>query len=353
MKRDIKAIVFAKANAVEIRRLTLPPCGPTEVVCETLYSFVSPGTELRVLSGVGESEGKFPLIPGYSWVGRVIEVGAELRGWKEGDLVTGRNPVPVPGIGFLWGGQASHHRAEVTGYDGVLKLPEGAEPWAYLAAEVAAIAWRGVSMAFPAPGETAVVIGQGLIGAFNALWLVHRGVRVIVADVVEERLARARKWGVSAAVNPKAGDARERILGLAPGGADIVIEASGSRAGVELANRVLRQPAARTANADYPVAALHGNAHYWPRLVYQASYFHSHDGRPGGLTGGEGALILKPADRTVGDRLQVLEMIRRGKLPLEDIVAGPTPAEAAPEAYFKLRDNPHSIHTIVYRWGEE
>ncbi|MBU4366411.1 MAG: zinc-binding dehydrogenase [Kiritimatiellae bacterium] len=350
MKQKIKAIVFTAPNQIQIREFELPPCGPQEVICETIYSFVSPGTELRVLSGVAESKGKFPLIPGYSWVGRVIEVGTELKGWKEGDLVTGRNPIRIPDLGFMWGGQASHHRAEVTGYDSVLKLPEGANPWNYIAVEVSAISWRGVSIAFPAPGETAVVIGQGLIGAFNALWLLHHGARVIVVDLVEARLARARKWGVAATVNPKDGDARAQILALVPGGADIVIESSSSKPGVELASQILRQPTPRVMNTDYPVAALHSNAHFWPRLVYQASYTHSHEVRPGGLTGSEGTLVMKPGDRTVGDRLQVLELIRRGKLCVEDIVKAPTPVEEAPGAYFKLRDNPDKYNTIVYQW---
>ena len=351
MNRKARAIVFTNPNEVGVQPITLPACGPKEVVCETIYTFVSPGTELRVLSGMLESKGKFPLIPGYSWVGRVIEVGSDLKGWNEGDLVTGRNPLRVLGIGSLWGGQASHHRAEVSGYDSVLKLPDGADPWEYVAAEVAAIAWRGVSSAFPAPGETAVVIGQGLIGAFNALWLLHHGARVIAVDLVEARLARARRWG-AATVNPKDGHAREQILALAPDGADIVIESSSSRPGVELANQVLRQPAPRVMNTDYPVAALHGNAHFWPRLVYQATYTHPHDVRPGGLTGGEGALVLKPGDRTVGDRLQVLELVRRGKLPLADIVTNATPVAEAPHAYLTLRDNPDRYNTIVFDWRE-
>ncbi len=349
MNRHAKAVVFTRPNEVALQPVTLPACGPGEVVCETLYSFVSPGTELRVLSGVSESKGKFPLVPGYAWVGRVIEVGGELQGWKEGELVTGRNPVPIPGLGFLWGGQASHHRAEVTGYDSVLKLPEGADPWDYVATEVAAISWRGVSSAFPAPGETAVVIGQGLIGAFNALWLLQHGARVIAVDPVASRLARARKWGCRA-VDPAAGDAREQIAALAPGGADLVFESSGSRAGVELAGRVLRQPSARVMNTDYPVAALHGNAHFWPRLVYQANYTHTHETRPGGLAGGEGALVLKPGDRTVGDRLQVLERVRRGELPLADLATEATPVAEAPEAYARLREHPDRYHTLVFDW---
>lgn len=349
MSKQIKSIVFTNPNEIAIQSVALPACGPTEVLCETIYSFVSPGTELRILSGVKESKGQFPVIPGYAWVGRVIEAGRELKGWKAGDLVTGRNPIAIPDIKALWGGQASHHRAEVSGYDSVLKLPDGADPWDYVAVEVAAISWRGVSAAFPAPGETAVVIGQGLIGAFNTLWLRHHGARVIAVDLVEARLARARKWG-ALTVNAADGDAREQILALAPDGADIAIESSGSKPGVELANRVLRQPASRVLNDDYPVAALHANAHFWPRLVYQATYTHSHEVTPGGLTGGEGTLVLKPGDRTVGDRLQVLELVRQSKLPLADIVTDAVPVAEAPQAYFDLRDNPDQHNTIVFDW---
>ncbi|MCF7838919.1 MAG: zinc-binding dehydrogenase [Candidatus Marinimicrobia bacterium] len=353
MQRDIRAIVFTNPNEIEVQAVPLGACGAREVVCETIYSFVSPGTELRVLSGVAESQGKFPLIPGYSWVGRVIEVGSELRGWAVGDLVTGRNPIRIPELGFLWGGQASHHRCEVTGYDSVLKLPAGAAPWDYVATEVAAISWRGVSMTFAAPGETAVVVGQGLIGAFNALWLLHMGARVIVVDLVASRLERALRWGATAAVNAAGGDALEQVRALAPGGADIVIEASSSRPGVELANQVLRQPYPRVMNCGYPVAALQGAAHFWPRLVYQANYTHTQEVKPGRLSGGEGALVMKPGDRTVDDRLAVLDLTRRGKMPLADIVTEATPVEQAPEAYLALRDHPDQYNTIVFDWRKE
>ena len=350
MQRRIKAIVFPRPNEVALQTFAMPDCGPDEVVCESIYSFVSPGTELRILAGSRESAGKFPLIPGYSWVGRVIEVGSNLRGWSEGDLVSGRNPIPVPGAGFMWGGQASHHRCEVTGYDSVLKLPPGADPWNYVPTEVAAISWRGASIAFARSGETAVVIGQGLVGAFAARWLMLMGARVIAVDTVASRLERAGRWGAAAVVDALGPDTREQILAQAPGGADIVIEASGSRGGVELANAVLRQPEARRTHSDYPVARLHADAHYWPRLVYLATYSHTHQIEPGEFSGGEGAVVLKPSDRTVGDRLAVMEQIRLGLLPLGDIVAAPTPVAQAPEAYFELRDNPHSRSTIVFDW---
>ena len=41
-----KAIVFPKPHEIAFREFDLPPCGPDEIVAETLYSFVSPGSEL-------------------------------------------------------------------------------------------------------------------------------------------------------------------------------------------------------------------------------------------------------------------------------------------------------------------
>jgi len=80
-------IIFAAPNEIAFADFELPACGPNEIVAETIFSFVSPGTELRGLRGEGESRGRFPLIPGYSWVGRVIAVGSRLpdSSWAVGD----------------------------------------------------------------------------------------------------------------------------------------------------------------------------------------------------------------------------------------------------------------------------
>ncbi len=351
MSLAARAILFPAPGEIEFTTLDLPPCGEQEVIAETIYTFVSPGTELRVLAGTSESKGRFPLIPGYAWVGRIIEVGSGVKGWQVGELVTGRNPRPIPGITQLWGGQASHHRCEVTGYDAVLKLPAGADPWDYVMTEVAAISWRGVSAAFPAPGETAVVVGQGLIGAFNARWLLAHGARVIVVDLEQTRLERARRWGVVAALNGRAADIREQVLAYCPpGGADIAIDASASLAGARLAASVLRQPVYRSLHEAYPVGMLRSAAAIWPRLVFQATYTWQEPLGPGGLSAGEGVLVLKPGDRTVGDRLAVIDQIRTGNLPVADLLEAPTPVEQAPEAYRLLRDHPEALSAVAYAW---
>ena len=87
-KIKAKTIVFDKPNSVVLGEIELQGCGDDEILAETIFSFVSPGTELRVLSG-NQPNTNFPLIPGYSWVGRVIEVGRNVKGWQQRELVSG------------------------------------------------------------------------------------------------------------------------------------------------------------------------------------------------------------------------------------------------------------------------
>lgn len=342
-----RAIVFDKPNSVVLQDIELQACGEDEILAETIFSFVSPGTELRVLGG-NQPSTTFPLIPGYSWVGRVIEVGKNVRGWQEGELVSGRNAIPVSGIEYCWGGQAGHHRCNPSGT--VVKLPQGANPWEYVHAEVASISYRGVTSAYPLPGETAVVIGQGMIGAFNTKWLLLHGARVIAVDVEDFRLEPARKWGVAAALNAKDSDIRETILSYCNGGADIVVESSASVQGAKLAADLLRKPAPQTMGSVYPVGAMHANAHLWPRLVFQASYHPLIETKPQGLQKVEGVVVLQPFDRSVGDRLAVVEHIRKGDLPVSDIIDAPTPVSDAPKAYMELKNSPDKIRGLAFNW---
>ncbi|MCL5674717.1 MAG: zinc-binding dehydrogenase [Candidatus Omnitrophica bacterium] len=350
MERKVKSIVFTEPGEIELQTFDLSDCGKDEIICKTIYTFVSPGTELRVLSGISESKGKFPLIPGYSWVGKIIETGSDVKGWKIGELVTGRNVLPVQGINQLWGGQSGYHRTLIKGYDSALKLPESVDPWDYVHTEVAAIAYRGVSCAYPSEGETAIVIGQGMIGAFVARWLLYYGARVIVMDIVESRLERARKWGVTAAITGGASDTREQILAYCPEGADIVIEASSSIAGAKLAGSLLRQPVPRTLNRHYAVSSMHSNAHLWPRLVFLATYTDTLEMGPAGLSQVEGSVVLKPGDRTVNDRLEVIDKIKKGCLPVKDIIEKPVPVDECVKAYKNLRDEPGKYSTLAFEW---
>lgn len=334
MSRNFQAVVFTAPNEIELRHFELPACGPKEIAVKTLYSMVSSGTEGRVLAGHYGAEGKFPLIPGYSVVGEVIEVGDEAGAWKIGDLVSSGNPQRVAGIHHQWGGHASQHLYDA---EKPVLLPRGAAPLDYVVAELGAISFRGVMAASPRRGETAAVIGQGLIGAFSGAWLGVLGCRVVVADVAPSRLERALARGVAGAVNAREDNALARLKSLC-GGADIVVESSGNARGFALATSLLKEDWSDGAKTNAP------------RLVLQANYIEEIPLNPCGFFGGEAVQVFAPVDRRRSDRLAVVEHLRRGDLRASDFVGEIVSPDDAPAAYARLRDAPDECFSVVFDW---
>jgi 2-desacetyl-2-hydroxyethyl bacteriochlorophyllide A dehydrogenase len=350
MKQNkIQAIVFEAVGQIALAEFELGPCGDRDIVVRTLFTMVSTGTELRVLGGHYGAKENFPLIPGYSVIGEVIAVGSEVKDYRVGDLVSGRNPKPVPGIKSQWGGQASRHVYVTTGEDRPVVLPAGANPLDYVITEVSSISYRGAQAAAPQPGETAVVLGQGVIGAFSAAWLQALGCRVIVADLEPKRLARSLAGGAAVAVNIADGHAAERILALCDGGADIVVESSGTPAGAQLACRLVRRrPQAFT--GPYRVEPMSFYAGRWSRLVFQANYLEEISINPFNFFPGEGLTVITPADHSVEDRQAAVEAIRRGAIRTSDFVQQAVPFTDAPQAYAALRDDKNNNFALVFDW---
>jgi len=345
--KSAKAIVFENVNKIGFGEYEFAVPAPDEVVVETAYSFVSPGTELRVLGGHYGVDGRFPLVPGYSIVGRVSEVGPEAKGWRVGDWVSGRNPRSLPGIHAQWGGHASTHVYSTTGEDRPVLLPADCAPLDYVIAETAAISRRGAEAARPQAGESAVVIGQGLIGAYSTAWLQHFGCRVVVVDLDDSRLERALRLGASLAVRADEPDIIERLQVFLNGGADIVVEASGVRPGVEIAYKLLRRTPQKY-SSNYAVEPIHLHSNNWPRLVMQANYLDEVSHNPHNFTPGEGCVVLSPSDRGIEDRQRTVEDLRRGHIKSADFIDAVVPVDQAPAAYEALAKKEY--FSVVFDW---
>ncbi|MDA3963708.1 MAG: zinc-binding dehydrogenase [Planctomycetota bacterium] len=350
MGQIVRAIVFTEPGHVALGTFELPEMQSHHLLIKTLYTFVSPGTECRVLMGHYGASGNFPLIPGYACVGEIIAVGTDVTGYRVGDRVSYCPDIDdelIPqGIHSHWGGQVSHHLLPVTS-EPVL-LPADADPLAYAPAQVAAISLRGVTAAQAQTGETAVVIGQGPIGAFSTAWLLARGCRVIVVDVSQSRLDRALANGATAAVDNSQANALERISAYLPqGGADIVIETAGISATVHLAHQLLR----RTPRAFRdPIGEAIGR---WPRLVYQANYLDTVSIDPWTYFDGEGVVVLTPMDRNTEDRMVCVEAIRTGAFAARGYIDRVVAVANAPEHYRLLRDEPDAAFSVVFNWQED
>src|SRR5437660_12478762 len=87
--------VITAPYQVSVREVELPPPGPRQILVATEVSAVSPGTELAVYTGTHQwlqdpslPDWKFPFRSGYSAAGTVVDVGAQVKGWKPGDQVS-------------------------------------------------------------------------------------------------------------------------------------------------------------------------------------------------------------------------------------------------------------------------
>ena len=222
MAQGARAFWVVEPGRGEIRDEVLPAPSDGEVAVQALYSGISRGTEALVFSGrVPWTErhrmrapfqaGEFPapVKYGYSSVGRV-ERGP--RG-LEGRTVFALHP---------------HQTRYVVPAEAVHVLPDAVPPERAVLAANLETAINGVWDARPHVGDRLSVIGGGTVGCLAA-WLAARiiGCEVELVDINPHRSAVAQALGVRFA--DPAGATED---------ADVVIHASGSPAGLELALRV-------------------------------------------------------------------------------------------------------------------
>ena len=210
-------VVWPSRAKVEVETFTLPAVGADQVLVETECTLISPGTERAFLLGLPNAQGRYPSRPGYSNIGRVIEIGNGVTAWAVGDRVASTQ------------GHTSHF---LTDPSRLLKVgAAGADMPAEEAVffNLGAIALQGVRKTRIELGEGALVLGQGLIGLL-ALQLakLSGAVPVIAADLTDSRLKISERMGADCTLNPEDADFGERLGAATDGrGPAVVVEATG------------------------------------------------------------------------------------------------------------------------------
>lgn len=124
---------------------------------------------------------------GYSGAGEVIAVGQGVEGFAVGDLVACGGA-----------GKANHADYVSIPRNLVCRVPVGCDPRLAATSTVGTIALQGVRRAEPRLGETACVLGLGLIGQMTVQLLRANGVKVIGLDLDQQRVDRAISLGMEA-----------------------------------------------------------------------------------------------------------------------------------------------------------
>jgi alcohol dehydrogenase len=227
------------------------------------------GTDLHILKGdVPEVEpGR---ILGHEAVGTVVEAGDAVTTLAEGDRVLvscisscgrcrfckeGRYGLCTGGGGWIFGHlidglQAEYARVPFADTS-VYKLPtELTDEQVVFLADILPTAYEvGVLAGRVEPGDTVAIVGAGPIGlaAVMTARLLSPG-RIVVLDVADARLEKAREFGADVTINNGRTDPIAEVMGLTGGlGADVAIEAVGIPETFELCTDLIR-PGGRVAN---------------------------------------------------------------------------------------------------------
>lgn len=156
--------------------------GPREVLLKTLYSTISPGTELAWLNHMENTPGEYPYYPGYSACCRIEEIGLEVEGFSVGDIVVSNTK--------HW----SHHILEA---NQCIPVPETLKPCEVSAYRLAAISLQGVRKADIQIGDDVAVLGLGAIGNYAAQLSYVAGAGTVSGfDLVDWRRDIANECGI-------------------------------------------------------------------------------------------------------------------------------------------------------------
>lgn len=328
----MKALIARRPGEIVYEDVADAELEPGGVLVRTKVSAVSSGTEQRMLYGrpndVREPAPDFPVVGafGYLAAGDVVAVGDDVRGLEVGDRVS---------CGREWG---AHRELLDTPAASVIKIPDD---MSYL--EGAASYWAvppmaGILAGRPRFYSDAAVIGLGPLGLAAVQMLVPSSRRVVAIDIVPSRIERAETYGARG-VDASHPDCRRQV---APARPDLVVECSGTQAGLELALEIAR-PKARVALVGVP-PPLSGMDLFWPmqhKGIELVPLHRETDATPQG--GGAGS----PRETYLPD---VLDMISQGRLDISGLTSWVVPPREAGAAFRLLRDRPDRVLGAAFAW---
>jgi L-iditol 2-dehydrogenase len=248
----MRALVVRAPNAFAVEDVERPRPGRFEVLCKVRAAAIC-GTDPHIIEGhyPGFWPKEWPLVPGHEWCGEIVELGegAEALGWAVGTRVAGTSHAPcgfckqciegrynlcdnfgVEGLHSQYGHNTDGAYAEyvVHSVRSVFAVPEGLSDEEAAMLDPTAIALHTVRRSRLQPGDTAVVVGPGVMGLLVAECAQALGAGRVIVVGRGERLARAAQMGHET-VDFSAGDPVAAVRGMTNGlGAEVVLECSGA-----------------------------------------------------------------------------------------------------------------------------
>lgn len=322
MKRVGKA---AGIGNIVIEEAPVPRPGPRELLIKNVRTLISRGSEIG--RRYSREEAIDPAIMGYSAAGLVAECGAAVTEYQVGQRVCAVAP------------HAEYVLADVDREDGswVMPLPPEVsfEQATFHPLATGAVTWAEI--AGVQPGDSVVVLGQGLVGSLvmQALKSYQTG-QLIVVDALPARCALARRLGPEQlqVIDASREEPVAAVLALTGGqGAQVVIDCVGGRAGVRSFSQALDM--CRPLGRIHLIALYHNeplplDSSKIQRRLLIGGYYSSASRAPAAA--------------------QAMAALADGRFAAEAMISHRFPASEARSAFDLLNDRPGEAMGVLLTW---
>lgn len=328
-----KQIVFTEVHKAELLYADLRDLNENEVLIEMEYTVLSGGTERANIMGMANAGGNnFPKYLGYCGIGHVIKIGSEVKSVHVGERVLVYHGIHSKYNIRPENDVTSVENEDVSSLDAAFVI-------------IASMGLGGVRKLEIELGESAMVMGLGLLGIFAVQFCALSGAYpVIAADLNPARRELALKLGADYAFDPSSPDFVEQVKRVTGGkGVRATVEVTGVSAAMHQAlecasymGRISLLGCTRVSDCgvDYyqqvhrPGVKLIG-AHNFirPKVESYPHHWTHHD-----------------------DCRAILDLIAAGRVKVAPIVSRVVSPENAPEIYDQLCDDPNFPMGTVFDW---
>ena len=330
-------IVFTAPGVAELLDCPMPEVGENDVRVRVAISSISSGTERANVSGdpnisyaSTDQTVRYPRYGGYSTWGIVDAVGANVKSVKPGDRVA-----------MSW---TTHCQYVTVNENNVYLLPDSISFEAGALIHIATFPLAAIRKCRVEIGESAIVMGQGVLGLIAVQLLRAAGaVPIIAADPNPTCREKALKFGADYALDPFAPDFAATVKSLTRGGVKAAIEVTGNGKALDTVldcmarfGRVALLGCTR--HSDFTIdyyRKVHG-----PGITLIGAHTNArpqHESSNGWWTQRDDALAL-------------IALSERGRIDLGSMVEDTCRPEDAPEVYKRLTNSP-SFPITQFNWS--
>jgi L-iditol 2-dehydrogenase len=340
----MKALLLSEYKKLELTDLPRPKPGPGEVLVQVAACGIC-GSDVHGYDGTSGRRIP-PIVMGHEAAGVIAETGPDVSGFKKGDRVTFDSTVYCGECDFCRSGHVNlcDFRQVVGVSCGdyrrygafaeyvvvpqriLYHLPDSLSFPEAAMLEAVSVALHAIRVTEMQRGETALVIGAGMIGLLTLQAARAAGAgRVMIADVDATRLKMAKEMGADETLHLSGAELTTEIMRLTAGkGADVVLEAVGRNETIAAAIDSVRKGGTVT---------LIGNITPEVKLPLQKVVSRE--------------IRLQGTAASAGEYPQAIELMTSGKIRVQPLISAVSPLDEGPRWFERLYSHEPNLMKVV------